>query len=149
MFEYYFMLLLSVLMLVGSIFSIRYYAIKKKKSGNTYVMPMKDKFIVIAFSLLSFILFLYTVRFLPAVILNQTDEYKGDCEIYIYDNARGGGLQVYFDEKNISFYRQGYSVEQEGNYYCQVEYYHNSEIGKTIMIYESEGGKIVKPKKQY
>lgn len=97
------MLVLSVLMLVGSIFSICYYANKKKKSGNTYVIPIKDKIVVITFALLSIILFLFTVRFLPAVIFNKTDEYKGDCEIYIYENARGGAYRFTLKKRIFLF----------------------------------------------
>jgi hypothetical protein len=141
------MLLLSILMLIGSIVYIRYSFKKKKNQGNSYKMPMKERIIIITFTLLSVILFLYTVRFLPAVIFNQTEAYKGDCEIYIYDNVKGeGGLQVHFDEMNISFSRQGYSEEQEGNYYCEVEYYRNSEIGKSLKIYDINDGKLVEPK---
>jgi hypothetical protein len=140
------MLLLSILMLIGSIVYIRYSFKKKKNQENSYKMPMKKRIIIIT-TLLSVILFLYSVRFLPAVIFNQTEAYKGDCEIYIYDNVKGeGGLQVHFDEKNISFSRQGYSKEQEGNYYCEVEYYRNSEIGKSLKIYDLNDGKLVEPK---
>ncbi|MGF6949045.1 hypothetical protein QF028_001550 [Neobacillus sp. B4I6] len=120
---------------------------KKKKQGSSYKKPMKERFIIITFTLLSAIMFLYSIRFLPTVILNQIEEYKGVCEVFIYDNVRGGGgLQVYFGGKNISFSRQGYNVDQEGNYYCEVEYYRNSEIGKSLKIYDLNDRKLVNQK---
>jgi len=149
LFNYYFILFLSVLMLIGSILSIRYYIKKVKKSSSSYKVPIKDMIVVIAFTLLSLFVFLNAIRFLPTVILDKTEIYEGECEIFIFDSSRGGSLEIYFEEKVFSFSSQGHSVEQEGKYYCEVEYYRYSNIGKSITIYQSKEGKKVEPKKQF
>jgi hypothetical protein len=144
--DYYYMLFLSFVMLIGSIAIILYYK-KQKKHRSSNKIPMKDRLIIIIFTLFSVICFLYSIRFLPTVILNQTEVYKGKCDVFIFEGVKsGGGLQVEFKKKNIAFSRQGYSQDQDGTYYCEVEYYRNSEIGKSIKIYDLHNHKLVKPK---
>jgi hypothetical protein len=67
---------------------------------------MKEKVVVISFTLLSVFLFTYVVRFLPTVILSKTISYKGECEIFVLDSHRGGSLDVHFEEKGVSFSRK-------------------------------------------
>jgi hypothetical protein len=134
-------------MVIGSIAIIMYYYKKQKKQGSSYKMPMKERLIIITFTLFSFICFLFFIRDLPTVILNQTEKFKGKCDVFIYEGARsGGGMQVEFKKKNIGFPTLGFSEDQGGTYYCEVEYYRNSEIGKSLKIYDLYNHKLVKPK---
>jgi len=145
--DYYYMLFLSIVMVIGSISIIMYYYKKQKKQGSSYKMPMKERFIIITFTLFSVICFIYSIRYLPTVILNQTEEFKGKCDVFIFERVKsGGGLQVEFKKKIIGFSRQGYSEDQDGTYYCEVKYYRNSDIGKSLKIYDLHNHTLVKPK---
>ncbi|WP_367752422.1 hypothetical protein [Ammoniphilus sp. 3BR4] len=117
----------------------------KKKNGDSYKMPIKDTLVVTFFILLSGSLFVHFLTDLPNVLADKTERYEGNCEIVIF-SGRGGRLEANFEDRSIIFPTQDYRKAEEGNYYCEVEYYPRTEQGKSLKLYESKGGKAVKIK---
>lgn len=95
------------------------------------------------------VIFLLTIAFgygsyfsildLPSVLANQPKLYEGKCEIDI-THGKGASMDALFEDKDITFPADYYSKAREGNYYCKVRYFKNSEIGKSIRLYKYNGG---------
>lgn len=43
--------------------------------------------------------------------------------------------------KNSIMFHKNYQGVEEGNYYCEVEYYPRTEQGKSLRVYQTKGGK--------
>ncbi|WP_339200119.1 hypothetical protein [Peribacillus sp. FSL P2-0133] len=83
--QYFSLLILSFVMLVGmSAYFWHFYKLKKK-NGDSYKIPIKDILGVASLFLLSGSLFVYSLLDLPNVLADKTKQYKGDCEIVIFD----------------------------------------------------------------
>ncbi|WP_229754411.1 hypothetical protein [Fictibacillus barbaricus] len=136
---------MSFVMLVGMSAYIWHLYKLKKKNGVTYKIPIKDILGVAFLFLLSGFLFVYSLLDLPNVLANKTKQYKGDCEIIIFDITRGGHTEVNFGKNSVMF-PQDYQGIEEGNYYCEVEYYPRTEQGKSLELYQSKGGKLINQK---
>lgn len=116
----------------------------KKKNGDSYKIPVKEGLILVFFILLSGSLFIYSLLDLPNVLANKTEQYKGNCEIWIFESSKGGHTSVDIGERSIMFPENFQGIE-EGSYYCEVEYYPRIEMGKSLKVYQSKGGKIINP----
>jgi len=68
------------------------------------------------------------------VLANKTEQYKGNCDVWIFESARGGHTSVEFENHNIMF-PENYQGAKEGSYYCEVEYYPRTEQGKSLKLY--------------
>ncbi|MGE7921315.1 hypothetical protein ACQKM9_20605 [Viridibacillus sp. NPDC093762] len=73
---------------------------------------------------------------LSYVLANKAKQFKGDREIVIFDIIRGGHTEANFGKNSIMFLKDYQRVE-EGNYYCEVEYYPGTKHGKSLKIYQS------------
>jgi hypothetical protein len=82
---------------------------------------------------------------LPNVLTDKTKKYIGKCEIVTFDTTRGGYSEANFGKHSISF-PKGYQGIEEGDYYCEVEYYPRTEQGKSLKVYQSKGGKLLNTK---
>ncbi|AZV62623.1 hypothetical protein [Peribacillus frigoritolerans] len=143
--QYFSLLILSFVMLVGmSVYFWHFYKLKKK-NGDSYKIPIKDILGVAFLFLLSGFLLVYSLLDLPNVLADKTKQYKGDCEIVIFDITRGGHTEANFGKYSIMFPKNYQGVE-EGNYYCEVEYYPQTEQGKSLRAYQSKGGKLINEK---
>ena len=112
---------------------------RKRKDGNSYKIPIKDSLIIALLTLFFGSLFIYYLLDLPNVLSHRTNEYKGNCDIVIFDNIKGGGHgEANFGKHSITFPKNYQGIE-EGNYYCEVEYYPRSELGKSLKLYKSNG----------
>lgn len=141
--QYFFMLILSFAFFTGMSAYLWYILKKKKKNGDPYKTPLKDILIVAFFILLSGSLFIYSLLDLPNVLADKTKKYQGNCEIVIFDITTGGHTEANFEKHSITFPKNYQGVE-EGNYYCEVEYYPRTEQGKSLKLYESKGGNLIK-----
>ncbi|KRF53959.1 hypothetical protein ASG97_25120 [Bacillus sp. Soil745] len=95
--------------------------------------------------LLSGSLFVYSLLDLPNVLADKTKQYKGNCEIVIFDITRGGHTEANFGKHSITF-PKNYQGVGEGNYYCEVDFYPRTDQGKTLRVYQSKGGKLINEK---
>jgi hypothetical protein len=118
---------------------------KKKNNGDSYKIETKNVLVLVFFILLSGFLFVYSLFDLPSVLDNQTEQYKGNCEVWVFESERGGHTSVEFKNHNIMF-PENYQGAEEGSYYCEVEYYPRTEQGKSLKIYESKGGNLINSK---
>lgn len=143
--QYFYLLILSFVMLVGMSAYLWHIYKRKKKNGDSYKIPIKDGLIIAFFILLSGYLFVYSLLDLPNVLTHQTIQYKGSCEIVIFSNVRGGHLEANFGKHSISF-PKNYHGAEEGSYYCEVEYYPRTEQGTALKLYQSKGGKLINTK---
>src|SRR3954453_22708222 len=134
--QYFYILILSFVFFVGMSAYLGHIFKKKKKSGDLYKIPITDSLIVAFFILLSGSLFINSLLDLPNVLADKTKQYKGNCEIVIFDITGGGHTEADFGKHSIMFPKNYQGVE-EGNYYCEVEYYPRTEQGKSLKIYES------------
>ncbi|MFD4820697.1 hypothetical protein [Peribacillus butanolivorans] len=136
---------MSFVMLVGmSAYFWRFYKLKKK-NGDSYKIPIKDILGVAFLFLLSGFLFVYSLLDLPNVLADKTKQYKGDCEIVLFDITRGGHTEANLGKHSIMFPKNYQGVE-EGKYYCEVEYYPQTEQGKSLRVYQSKGGILINEK---
>ncbi|MGE7591091.1 hypothetical protein [Peribacillus sp. NPDC101480] len=143
--QYFSLLILSFVMLVGmSAYFWHFYKLKKK-NGDSYKIPIKDILGVASLFLLSGSLFVYSLLDLPNVLADKTKQYNGNCEIVIFSNVRGGHQEANFGNHSISF-PKNYQGAKEGSYYCEVEYYSRTELGKSLKLYQSKGGKLINNK---
>jgi len=79
--------------------------------------------------------FLFSLTELPDVLSNNTQRYKGMCDIEINKSSRGGDLiYVNFEKYSIHFSSLEYKDLQEGTYDCKVEYYPITESGDTLQL---------------
>ncbi|USK33086.1 hypothetical protein LIT25_21450 [Bacillus sp. F19] len=115
----------------------------KRKNGDSYKIPIKDILTVAFLFFLSGSLFVYSLLGLPNLLADKTKQYKGNCEIVIFDNAKGGHMEVNYGNRIISF-PKNYQGVQEGSYYCEVKNYPLTEQGKALKLYQSKGGKLTK-----
>jgi len=138
--QYFFILILSFTFFVGMSAYLGH--IFKKKNGDSYKTPLKDILIVTFFILLSGSLFIYSLLDLPNVLADKTNKYQGNCEIVIFDITRGGHTEANFGKHSVTFPKNYQGVE-EGNYYCEVEYYPRTEQGISLKLYESKGGNLI------
>ncbi|MGZ9816974.1 hypothetical protein ACXM0N_13820 [Peribacillus simplex] len=130
---------MSFVMLVGmSAYFWHFYKLKKK-NGDSYKIPIKDILGVASLFLLSGSLFIYSLLDLPNVLADKTKQYKGDCEIVIFDITRGGHTEANFGKHSIIF-PKNYQGVGEGNYYCEVDFYPRTDQGKSLRVYQSKGG---------
>lgn len=138
--QYFFTLIITVLIFVGCLFGLLYLLKKRKQKQSK--MRLKEEGIVIGyFLLLSGAFMSFYLLELPNVLNDRTELYEGRCEIYI-SSGRSGHMEANFGEHSISF-PQNYIDVEEGNYYCEVEYYPVTETGKTLKVYTSKGGKLI------
>lgn len=75
-------------------------------------------------------------------MFQNTVKYKGNCEIIIYDRE-SLNQSVEIGSRSISINVNGY---EEGSYYCEIEFYPVTEIAKSLNVYSSMGGELVKEK---
>lgn len=143
--QYFYLLTLSFVFLIGMSAYLWHLLKKKKKLGDAFKIPIKDTLILVFFTLLSGSLFIYSLLDLPNVLADKTSQYEGTCEIVIIDITRGGHTEVNFGKHSIMF-PKNYQGVREGRYYCEVKYYTRTEQGKSLLLYESKGGKPINQK---
>lgn len=119
--------------------------IEKKKNGKAYRIPLLKTIAAIIGMLLMGIYFIMTVQDLPNVLFHHTSKYEGKCEI---DKVSGKGehLEANFGDHSIWFDVDQYYKAHEGSYYCKVDYYPHSEVGDSLILYQTKGGKEVETK---
>ena len=143
--EYFYLLILSLVFFAGVSAYLLHLFKLKKQSGDAYKLPIKDCLVLVFFILLSGSLFIYSLLDLPNILADKTKQYKGNCEIAVFDLTKGGHTEVNFREHSIMFSEINQSIK-EGNYYCEVKYYPRTEQGKSLKIYQSKGGKLLNSK---
>lgn len=142
MIEYFFLMILSfIMLLVISAYLWHLYKMKKK-IGVSYKIEIKTILVFVIFILLSGTLFVYSLLDLPNVLANKTEQYNGNCEVWVTESAKGGHTSVEFENQNIMF-PENYQGAEEGSYYCEVEYYPRTEVGKSLKIYKTKGGELL------
>ncbi|SMQ80604.1 hypothetical protein SAMN05444673_3938 [Bacillus sp. OV166] len=143
--QYFSLLILSFVFFVGMSAYLWHIFKKKKNNGDSYKIEIKNILVLVFFILLSGALFVYSLLDLPNVLANKTEQYKGNCDVWIFESARGGHTSVEFENHNIMF-PENYQGAKEGSYYCEVEYYPRTEQGKSLKLYESKGGNLINSK---
>ena len=143
--QYFYLLILSFVFLVGTSAYLWHILKLKKKNRDSYKIPIKESLIIIFFILLSDSMFIYSLVDLPNVLAGKTKIYKGKCEIVIFDITRGGFTEANFGKQSITF-PKNYQGIVEGNYYCEVEYYPHTKQGKSLKVYQLKGGKLLNTK---
>lgn len=141
-------MILSFLMLVGMSAYLWHLYKLKKKNGDSYKIEIKNILVLVFLILLSGALFVHSLLDLPNVLANKTEQYKGTCEVWVFESARGGHTSVEFENHNIMF-PENYQGAEEGSYYCEVEYYPRTaqtETGKSLKLYETKGGELLNSK---
>ncbi|MGE7625395.1 hypothetical protein ACQKMD_21070 [Viridibacillus sp. NPDC096237] len=74
-------------------------------------------------------MFVYFLFDLHYVLADKAKQYKENCEIHIFDITKGGHMEADFGKNSIMFLKDYQRVE-DGNYYCEVEYYPGTERQK-------------------
>jgi hypothetical protein len=138
-------MILSLVMFVGMTAYLWYLYKQKKKNGDSYKIEIKNILVLVFFNLLSGSLFVYSLLDLPNVLANKTEQYNGDCEVWVFESARGGHTSVQFQNHNVMF-PNNYKGAEEGSYYCEVEYYPRTEMGKSLKLYSIKDGELLNSK---
>lgn len=142
--DYYYGMVLSFIMFVVVSSYIRYLYKKKKKNGSSFKIDALTIMALTFFLLLSGSLFVYLLLDLPNVLENKTEQYKGDCEVFLFDGGKTNYTSVDFDNLMVTF-PPNYQGVEEGTYYCEVNYYPRTKTGASLQLYESKGGELVNP----
>lgn len=83
---------------------------------------------------------------LPNVLFHDTKIVEGNCKIDILSGRGGGDLIAKVRKHSIFFENNPYYKVKKGNYYCRVEYLPHSEMGVSLILYQSNGGKEIETK---
>lgn len=131
--EYFYRLILTFVLLIGiAALQLNMY-IKKKKRDQSYKIPIKERLIYGFFIVLSASLFIWYLLDLPNALADKTEKYKGNCEIVLFVRLKDGHIEVNFANHTITFPNSDLNVK-EGKYYCELDYYPKTEIGKSIKL---------------
>ncbi|MFD1030795.1 hypothetical protein [Metaplanococcus flavidus] len=117
---------------------------KKKKNGSSFKIDALTIIALPFFLLLSGSLFVYLLLDLPNVLANKTEQYKGDCEVFLFEGSKTNYTSIDFDNHMVTF-PPNYQGVKEGIYYCEVNYYPRTETGASLQLYKKKGGELVNP----
>lgn len=132
----------GLLMLFGYLF---YVYRRKKKEGDSYKVDKGTNIVIASFILLAGMLFVPSLMDLPNVLANRTEEYQGDCEVFLFDGRRTSYTMIHFENHKVEF-SLNYHGAKEGSFYCEVTYYPNTETGASLMLYTEKGGESITSK---
>lgn len=142
MVRYFLMLIFSIIFIIVMIGYLWVIYTEKKENGKIPIMKTLGAIIGL---LVGGFFFIITVPDLPAVVLHHTAKYEGKCEIDKF-SGKDEHVEADFGEHSIWFDADQYDKVRAGSYYCKVEYYPHSEVGDTLRLYQTKGGKEVETK---
>ncbi|WKA56556.1 hypothetical protein [Planococcus shixiaomingii] len=142
--QYYGMLVLSFVIFVMVLACLGYLYKQRKKHGASYKIDKGTVPFLFFFLLLSGYLLGISLWDLPNVLANKTEKYEGSCEVWVYDSTRNGHISVHFGDHKIRF-PVNYQGVKEGEFYCKVSYFPQTEAGESLNLYKTKGGEMVSP----
>ncbi|WP_088103049.1 hypothetical protein [Halalkalibacter urbisdiaboli] len=97
-------------------------------------------------------LFIYSILDAPKILLNQKEIIEGECEIK--ENTGYSGIryisiyfyEIYEDNNYFTFPIKKYPLIHEGDFYCELEHYRDTDIEISLNLFTSQNGKELKIK---
>lgn len=133
---------MSFMMLIGLLACFVWSFKRKDENGHAKKLTMEEGLLLTPLTLLAGGVLVFHLLDLPNVLLKNTEHYKGHCEIDIFDDEKMNS-SVEIGSRSIMYDVNGY---KEGNYYCEIEYYPVTEIGKSLNVYTFKGGELIESK---
>jgi hypothetical protein len=142
---YYSAMAFSFVGLLGLFGYLFYVYRRKKKEGDSYKIDKENIVVISSFILLAGLIFVPSLMDLPNVLANKTEEHQGDCEVSLFDGRRTSYTLVHFENHKVTF-PLNYQGAKDGNFYCELAYYPNTETGASLKLYTEKGGELVSTK---